>query len=78
VNCTILLDGKSPPHEPCELAGEGRRSPRSRLGHRRSGESKNGVKACSGSHLIEPNLIPQTCLTDGSDMSNGLRLDNLS
>jgi hypothetical protein len=28
--------------------------------------------------LIEPNLIPQTCSTDGSDMSDGLRLDNLS
>jgi hypothetical protein len=30
------------------------------------------------SRLIEPNLVPQTCFIDGSDISNGLRLDNLS
>jgi hypothetical protein len=38
----------------------------------------NGVKAYSGSRLIQPNLVPWTCLMDGSDMSDGLRLDNLS
>jgi hypothetical protein len=30
------------------------------------------------SHLIELNLLPRTCFTDGLDMSDGLRLDNLS
>jgi hypothetical protein len=73
-------DGKSSPHEPCKLAGGGSRSPLSLLGRRRLGEKKinNGVKAYLGSHLIEPNLVPQTCLTDGADMSDSLRLDNLS
>jgi hypothetical protein len=28
--------------------------------------------------LIQPNLVPRICLTDRSDMSDGLRLDNLS
>jgi hypothetical protein len=36
------------------------------------------VKAYSGSCLIELNLLSQTCLTDGADMSNSPRLDNLS
>jgi hypothetical protein len=30
------------------------------------------------SRLIEPNLVPQTCFTDGLDMSDRPRLDNLS
>jgi hypothetical protein len=30
------------------------------------------------SRLIAPNLLPQTCFTDESDMSDGPRLDNLS
>jgi hypothetical protein len=37
-----------------------------------------GVKAYSGSRLIELKLVPWTCLMDGVDISNGLRLDNLS
>jgi hypothetical protein len=28
--------------------------------------------------LIQSNLVPRTCLTDQLDMSDGLRLDNLS
>jgi hypothetical protein len=45
-----------------------------------SGKRKinNGVKVYSGLHLIQPNLIARTCLTDGSNMSDGLRPDNLS
>jgi hypothetical protein len=38
----------------------------------------NGVKAYSGSRLIDLNLVPRTCLTDGADMFDGLKLDNLS
>jgi hypothetical protein len=51
-----------------------------RLGRRRLWERKinNGVKAYSGSHLIQSNLVPQTYLMDGSYMSDGLRLNNLS
>jgi hypothetical protein len=37
----------------------------------------NVVKTYSRSCLIQPNLISQTCLMDGSDMTDGLRLDNL-
>jgi hypothetical protein len=63
-------DGKSSPHGPCKLAGGGGRSPGNHLGHCRLGERKinNGVKAYSGSHLIQSNLVLRTCLTDGSDM----------
>jgi hypothetical protein len=53
---------------------------RSRLGHHQLEEIKinNGVKVYSGSHLIQPNLVPRTCLTDGSNMSDSLRLYNSS
>jgi hypothetical protein len=46
----------------------------------RGGERKinNGVKAYSRSRLIQPNLVPRTCLKDHSDMFDSLRLDNLS
>jgi hypothetical protein len=44
----------------------------------RGRKMNNEVKAYSGSRLIELNLIPRTCLIDGADMSDGLRLDNLS
>jgi hypothetical protein len=37
----------------------------------------NGVKAYLRSRLIQPNLVPRKCLTDRSDMFNGVRLDNL-
>jgi hypothetical protein len=30
------------------------------------------------SRLIEPNLVPWTCFTDRSEISDGLRLDNVS
>jgi hypothetical protein len=30
------------------------------------------------SHPIEPYLVPRTCFTDGLEMSDGVRLDNLS
>jgi hypothetical protein len=47
---------------------------------RGGGEKKinNGVKAYSRSRLIQPNLVPRTCLKDRSDMFDSLRLDNLS
>jgi hypothetical protein len=35
---------------------------------------KNGVKAYLESHLIELNLVPWIYLTDGANISNGLRL----
>jgi hypothetical protein len=40
------------------------------------GERKinNRVKVYSESRLIESNLVPHTCLIDGSDMSDGLKL----
>jgi hypothetical protein len=38
----------------------------------------NGGKAYSRSRLIELDLIFWTCLTDGADISDCLRLDNLS
>jgi hypothetical protein len=41
-------------------------------------EINNEVKANSGSCFIELNLVPQTYLTDGADMSDSLRFDNLS
>jgi hypothetical protein len=34
----------------------------------------NGVDVYSWSRLIEPNLISQACLMNGSDMSDSLRL----
>jgi hypothetical protein len=37
----------------------------------------NGVKTYSGSRPIELNLVPQTYLKYGADMSDGLRLNNL-
>jgi hypothetical protein len=77
----ISNDGKSPPHGPCNLAGQGSRSSCNRLGRRRLGgvrKINNGVKSYSGSHLIELNLVPWTYLMDGADMSDGQRLDNLS
>jgi hypothetical protein len=70
---------KSSPQGPCKLAGGGRRSSESCLGRHRLGEREIDlrVKEYSGSHLIQSNLIPRICLTDGSDMFDGLRLDNL-
>jgi hypothetical protein len=65
---------------PLKLAGGGSRSPESRRSRRRLEERKinNGVKMYSGSRLIQSNLVSQTCLTDGLNMSDDLILDNLS
>jgi hypothetical protein len=56
--------------------GEDRRG----VGCRRLGERKinNELKTYLGSHVIQLNLVSQTYLTDGSDMSDDLRFDNLS
>jgi hypothetical protein len=44
------------------------------------GERKinNRVKVHSGSRLIKLNLVPLTCLTDRADISDDMRLNNLS
>jgi hypothetical protein len=44
------------------------------VGKRRGRLSRSIIHA---SHLIEPYLVPQTYFTDGLEMSDGLRLDNL-
>jgi hypothetical protein len=38
----------------------------------------NRVKVYSGSRLIELNLVPWTCLTNRTDISDGSRLNNLT